>query len=339
MEKVQVNADNGSYEILIGKDILNDSYLKAFTNYAVITDEIVYSLYKERFPDAKFIVLKAGETSKSMENLEFIYDRLMEFKMDRGGILAALGGGVVGDICGFAAATFKRGIRFVQYPTTLLSQVDSSVGGKVAVNLKSGKNMVGAFYQPVAVFADTDTLQTLDKRQYAAGMAEVIKYAYIADSKLHQDLQHGGETIDTIVKRCCEIKADYVRQDPYDTGIRMQLNYGHTIGHAIETVAGYGRFLHGEAIAIGMVYAARLGEALGISPGGLAQDTISLLRKYGLPVMLEKDILLDALQILLSDKKAEGGDIYFVLIDRVGHAITRKLPLDVIQKTVKEMDI
>lgn len=339
MEKVQVNADNGSYEILIGKDILNDSYLKAFTNYVVVTDEIVYGLYKERFPDAKFIVLKAGETSKSMENLEHIYDRLMEFKMDRGGILAALGGGVVGDICGFAAATFKRGIRFVQYPTTLLAQVDSSVGGKVAVNLKSGKNMVGAFYQPIAVFADTAALQTLDKRQYAAGMAEVIKYAYIADSKLHQDLQRGGEKIDTIVKRCCEIKADYVRQDPYDTGIRMQLNYGHTIGHAIETVAGYGRFLHGEAVAIGMVYAARLGEALGVSPRGLAQDTISLLRKYGLPVMLEKDILLEALQILLSDKKAEGGDIYFVLIDRIGHAITRKLPLDIIQKTVKEMDI
>ena len=339
MEKVQVNADNGSYEILIGKDILNDSYLKAFTNYVVVTDEIVYGLYKERFPEAKFIVLKAGETSKSMENLEHIYDRLMEFKMDRGGILAALGGGVVGDICGFAAATFKRGIRFVQYPTTLLAQVDSSVGGKVAVNLKSGKNMVGAFYQPIAVFADTAALQTLDKRQYAAGMAEVIKYAYIADSKLHQDLQRGGEKIDTIVKRCCEIKADYVRQDPYDTGIRMQLNYGHTIGHAIETVAGYGRFLHGEAIAIGMVYAARLGEALGISPEGLAQDTISLLRKYGLPVMLEKDILLDALQILLADKKAENGDIYFVLIDRIGHAITRKLPLDAIQKTVKEMDI
>ena len=199
--------------------------------------------------------------------------------------------------------------------------------------------MVGAFYQPIAVFADTAALQTLDKRQYAAGMAEVIKYAYIADSKLHQDLQRGGEKIDTIVKRCCEIKADYVRQDPYDTGIRMQLNYGHTIGHAIETVAGYGRFLHGEAVAIGMVYAARLGEALGVSPRGLAQDTISLLRKYGLPVMLEKDILLEALQILLSDKKAEGGDIYFVLIDRIGHAITRKLPLDIIQKTVKEMDI
>ena len=339
METVHVNADNGQYDIKIGQGLLNNSYLEGFANCVVVTDDMVYGLYGERFPGAKFIVLKAGEASKNMENLELIYDRLMKFGMDRGGLLIALGGGVVGDICGFAAATFKRGIRFVQYPTTLLAQVDSSVGGKVAVNLKSGKNMVGAFYQPAAVFADTDTLKTLDKRQYAAGMAEVIKYAYIADDGLHKALQQETIHVDGIVKRCCEIKADYVREDPYDTGIRMQLNYGHTIGHAIETVAGYGKFLHGEAVAIGMVYAACLGEQLGVSPQGLMQDTILLLRKYGLPVMLEKGILHDALQILSADKKAEGGDINFILIDRIGHAIIKKLPAALIQKTIKEMNV
>lgn len=339
MEKVQVHADNGSYDILIGNDLLNNEYLKSFEKSAIITDDVVYDLYGKRFAGTNVIVLKSGEESKNMQNLEMIYDRLMDFGLDRNSVLAAVGGGVVGDICGFAAATFKRGVRFVQYPTTLLAQVDSSVGGKVAVNLRGGKNMVGAFYQPCAVFADTSALDTLDERQYAAGMAEVVKYAYIADKGLHQTLVQQSADIGAIVKRCCEIKTDYVHQDPYDTGIRMQLNYGHTIGHAIETVAGYGTFLHGEAIAIGMVYAAHLGEQLGISPKGLASDTISLLRKYKLPVMLKQDILDQALQILLADKKADGKDIHFVLIDQIGHAVLKKLPAELIQKTVKEMKV
>jgi len=339
MEKVQVHADNGSYDILIGDGVLNDEYLKQFEKYAVVTDDVVYDLYGERFSGADVIVLKAGEESKSMQNLEMIYDRLMDFGLDRNSVLAAVGGGVVGDICGFAAATFKRGVRFVQYPTTLLAQVDSSVGGKVAVNLKSGKNMVGAFYQPCAVFADTAALHTLDGRQYAAGMSEVIKYAYIADAGLHRTLLQEKVNVTAVVKRCCEIKTDYVQEDPYDRGIRMQLNYGHTIGHAIETVAGYGTFLHGEAVAIGMVCAAYLGERLGISPKGLMHDTISLLRKYDLPVMLKQELLEHALQILLKDKKAEGKDIRFVLIDQIGHAVLKKLPAEWIQKTIKEMKV
>ncbi len=339
MEKVQVNADNGSYDIMIGNDLLHDEYLRKFEKYAVVTDEVVYDLYGDRFTGADVIVLKSGEESKSMRNLEMIYDRLMDFGLDRNSVLAAVGGGVIGDICGFAAATFKRGVRFIQYPTTLLAQVDSSVGGKVAVNLQGGKNMVGAFYQPCAVFADTSVLSTLDARQYAAGMAEVIKYAYIADAGLHRTLAQDSTDIGAVIKRCCEIKADYVREDPYDTGIRMQLNYGHTIGHAIETVAGYGTFLHGEAVAIGMVYAAYIGEALGISPKGLMQDTISLLRKYELPVMLKQDLLNEALQILLTDKKAHGKDIHFVLIDEIGHAVLKKLPAEWIQKTIKEIHI
>lgn len=337
MRKVLVNAENGNYNIEIGKGILSDAPLKSYTDYAIVTDDVVYPLFGKNFPGAKWIILPAGEPSKNMRNLEMIYQKLMEYGIDRKGAVAALGGGVVGDIAGFAAATFKRGIAFIQYPTTLLAQVDSSVGGKVAVNLEGGKNMVGAFYQPAAVIAETATLETLDSRQYAAGMAEVIKYAYIYDKELHKTLMEGRGEIEDIVGRCCEIKADYVKRDPYDTGVRMQLNYGHTIGHAIETVAGYGKFLHGEAVAMGMVYAARLGEALGVSPAGLAEDTQVLLKKYGLPVSAEPGILEEALKILLADKKAEGSRVSFVLIDEIGHAVTQKLEAGQIQKIIKEL--
>lgn len=337
MKQVFVSAENGNYDIIIGEEIISDLYLNEYTDYAVVTDDVVYELYYERFPNAKWIVLPAGEASKSMKNLEMIYGKLMKYGIDRKGAVAALGGGVVGDITGFAAATFKRGISFVQYPTTLLAQVDSSVGGKVAVNLEGGKNMVGAFYQPAVVVADTTALKTLDKRQYAAGMAEVIKYAYIYDAALHKTLFAESFEIDAVVQRCCEIKADYVKRDPYDTGDRMQLNYGHTIGHAIETVAGYGTYLHGEAISVGMICAAALGEKLGISPAGLAQDTAALLKQYSLPILIPKNLMDEALNILLSDKKAEGGKIGFVLIDRVGHAVVEYLDEKLIQTTIKEL--
>ncbi|MEG2881591.1 MAG: 3-dehydroquinate synthase [Christensenella sp.] len=337
MKNVFVNADNGHYDIVIGNGILKDEYLKRFTDYVIVTDDIVYELYKDRFPCAKWIVISAGEASKNMANLELIYQKLMEFGIDRKGAVAALGGGVVGDIAGFAAATFKRGVAFVQYPTTLLAQVDSSVGGKVAVNLIGGKNMVGAFYQPTAVIADTATLKTLDSRQYASGMAEVIKYAYIYDEALHKTLMSKKYEIDEIVQRCCEIKAEYVKSDPYDTGVRMQLNYGHTIGHAIETAAGYGKFLHGEAISVGMVCAAAIGEKLGISPSGLTKDTQELLKKYGLPYAAEAELLSKALNILSADKKAEGNKISFVLVDKIGHAVVILLEVKEIQKIIKEL--
>lgn len=337
MKKVFVSAQNGAYDILIGKGLLSEDCLKQYTDYAIVTDDKVYPIYHQHFPDAKWIVLPEGETAKSMSNLEMIYGKLMEYGIDRKGALAALGGGVVGDITGFAAATFKRGVAFVQFPTTLLAQVDSSVGGKVAVNLPAGKNMVGAFYQPDVVLADTGTLETLDQRQFAAGMAEVIKYAYIFDHDLHQRLKRGDMPIEEIIARCCEIKADYVARDPYDTGARMQLNYGHTIGHAIETVAGYGTFLHGEAVAIGMEIAAQLGEALGISPSGLAEDTRQLLEQYGLPFCVDNKLLMEALGILLADKKAEGRKIAFILIDRIGHAVIKSLEVEVIQKKIKEL--
>ncbi len=337
MKKVSVSAENGTYDILIGGGILSEECCKGYTDYAIVTDDVVHPLYHNYFPSAKWIVLKAGEAAKNMQNLELIFEKLMEYGIDRRGAIVALGGGVVGDIAGFAAATFKRGIAFVQIPTTLLAQVDSSVGGKVAVNLPSGKNMVGAFYQPDVVVADTDTLKTLDRRQYAAGMAEVIKYSYIFDAALHQKLLAGTEPIEELIARCCEIKADYVRRDPYDKGDRMQLNYGHTIGHAIETVAGYGTFLHGEAVAIGMMIAAKMGEKLGISPVGLVEDTQAMLEKYGLPTSADTALLQSALNILLADKKAEGTKIAFIFIDRIGHAVIKSLEVTAIQNMIKEL--
>jgi 3-dehydroquinate synthase len=250
--------------------------------------------------------------------------------MNRDDTLVALGGGVIGDIAGFAAAVYKRGISFVQAPTTLLAMVDSSVGGKVAVNLPGGKNMAGAFYQPEAVFADVRVLDTLDSRQYAAGMAEVIKYGYIADNRLLEKLKRNEYEIESVIYDCCSIKAAYVEEDPYDKGIRMQLNYGHTIGHAIETAAGYGKYLHGEAVAVGMLAAARMGERLGISPAGLADETAGLLKQYGLPHTLDRALLAKAADTIARDKKAAGGKVDFVLIDKPGHATTKKLDIETI---------
>ncbi len=334
--KLKVNAVNGSYDIKIGGGLISADILSAYTNYAVITDENVLKLYGGHFDPEKTIVLKPGEESKSFENLHMILERLLGMGLNRGDAVVALGGGVVGDIAGFAAAVYKRGARFVQIPTTLLAQVDSSVGGKVAVNLDGGKNMAGAFYQPEVVIADTDALSSLDARQYAAGMAEVIKYAYIADAELYVKLKEGGGDISDIIHTCCAIKADIVEQDPFDHGLRMILNYGHTIGHALETAAGYGKFLHGEAVALGMVYAALIGEKLGISPGGLMEDTKALVSLYDLPYTVESGILKAALGYISADKKAERDGISFIFIDSVGSAVIKKVETEKILNILGE---
>ncbi len=318
--KIQVEAQNGCYDIHIGANQLNDSIVGAYKNYAVITDETVFALYGKYFDKERAIILKPGEQSKSFQNLELILNRLLEMGLNRNDAVVALGGGVVGDIAGFAAAIFKRGVQLVQVPTTLLAQVDSSVGGKVAVNLAGGKNMVGTFYQPHVVIADTEVLETLDKRQYAAGMAEVIKYAYIADKELYVWLREGNMPLELVIQKCCSIKADIVQQDPFDNGIRMILNYGHTVGHAIETAAGYGALLHGEAVAAGMVYAAFIGEKLGISPPGLMEDTAALVSAYNLPYTVEKEILKKALFYISADKKAKDKKISLILLSEVGRA-------------------
>lgn len=326
MKTVRVEAQNGSYEIRIGRGLL-----KEWTppeEFAVVSDENVSRLYGSLFPADRYAaVLTPGEGSKNMRELERILDALVEMNISRSGTVIALGGGVIGDISGFAAACFKRGISCIQVPTTLLAQVDSSVGGKVAVDLRGGKNLAGAFLQPALVVIDTDTLATLPPREYAAGMAEIIKYGYIADRTLHDRLEAGDISPEDMIETCCRIKARYVGEDPFDRGVRAQLNYGHTIGHALETAAGYGQYLHGEAVGIGMVCAAAMGEKLGISPPGLQKDTEELLRKYGLPVEAEREVLNTALNILAHDKKASGTQIDLVLIDEIGHAVVKKMPI------------
>ena len=334
--KLEVNAPYGKYDIVFEKNIIGEQLIRSYQNYVVVTDSNVAELYGRRFAAERQMVLEPGEQSKDMKHLEKILAFLNETGIDRDGVVVALGGGVVGDITGLAASLYKRGIQLIQIPTTLLAQVDSSVGGKVAANMPWGKNMIGAFYNPSVVYIDTSVLDSLDKRQYAAGMAEVIKYAYIADNELYSDLCEGNDDIDSIVYRCCVIKKRYVEEDPFDTGARMELNYGHTLGHAIEAAAGYGTFLHGEAVAIGMVYAAMIGERQGVSPKGLINNTIEMLEKYELPSRIEKDLLYRAIELLGTDKKILDGKINFILLEEIGRAVRIPLRINEVAAILKE---
>ena len=270
-------------------------------------------------------ILPAGETTKCMAQLERIYDALIDAHITRKDFVIALGGGVVGDITGDAACTYLRGARFIQVPTTLLAQVDSSVGGKVAVNHPRGKNLLGAFYQPELVLIDCDTLRTLDARQVGAGLGEVIKYGCIADKALFETIERLGSRaalmprLDEIVARCCAIKARYVHEDPHDHGVRMQLNFGHTLAHALENTMGYGVLLHGEAVCIGMVAAAKWGETLGVTPEGTSARIERVLKAYDLPT--ERDAGLTRAQLAATialDKKAEGDGVRCVILTEIG---------------------
>jgi 3-dehydroquinate synthase len=275
--------------------------------------------------------IPAGETAKRLRIAERCYATLAAHRLERNSFVLALGGGVVGDLAGFVAATYLRGIDFVQVPTTLLAQVDSSVGGKVGVNLPAGKNLVGAFHQPRLVLCDIDTLKTLPARELRAGLAEIIKYGIIYDAplftRLEQDLPRllklDRECLVEVVARCCEIKAEVVSQDERESGLRSILNFGHTIGHALEAISGYGKYLHGEAIAIGQVAAARLSERrLGLSTAEVTRIQTAF-TAAGLPTKvrlnkLQMSRLLDAMRV---DKKVSGGEIKFVLAKRIGEVV------------------
>jgi 3-dehydroquinate synthase len=295
--------------------------------------------------DAQLIVVPAGEKSKSLKSVQKCYDQLAAHRLERKSFIIALGGGVVGDLAGFVAATYLRGIPFVQVPTTLLAQVDSSVGGKVGVNLKAGKNLVGAFHQPRLVLCDLDTLRTLPVREYRAGLAEVIKYGIIYDAglfeKLERDmdnlLKREEKTLAGVIACCCEIKAEVVAQDETESGLRAILNFGHTIGHALEAISHYGKYLHGEAISIGQVAAARISAEL----SGLAEREVEritdLFRRAGLPTHAEfksaqREKLFAAMKL---DKKVSGGEIKFVLARQIGEVeFGKKVPRDLIEKTL-----
>jgi 3-dehydroquinate synthase len=341
VRNVKVPLGNRSYDIRIGTGLLprlgNEcARLSLHNRCAIISDSNVVPQYGKAAEqalrragiDSSLITVPAGETAKSLKTVQACYDQLAAQRLERKSFIVALGGGVVGDLAGFVAATYLRGIAFVQVPTTLLAQVDSSVGGKVGVNLRAGKNLVGAFYQPRLVLCDLDTLGSLPKREYRAGLAEVIKYGIIYDAALFRRLERDlpkllrrdSETLAAVVARCCEIKAEVVRQDETEGGLRAILNFGHTIGHALEAISHYGKYLHGEAISIGQVAAAELSARLLGLPEGEVTRISDLLQRAGLPTRItlapsQQKKLLTAMQL---DKKVSGGEVKFVLARNIG---------------------
>lgn len=333
---VTVDLGDRSYPIRIGSGILNtlgDACKAAGLTgkCLVVSDENVAPLYADTvfqsLENAGYSpvleVLPAGEPTKCHEQLLNLYAKAAENRLDRKCFMVALGGGVIGDLTGFTAASWLRGIQFVQVPTSLLAMVDSSVGGKTGINIPAGKNLVGAFHQPELVLMDLDTLNTLPEREFAAGMSEVAKYGVIWDEQLFQELENkmgaGSASLGQIVSRCCEIKAEVVRQDEREGGLRGILNFGHTMGHAIENAAGYGQFLHGEAVAIGMVYAARLSESLKGLSADESQRIEALMMALKLPVRAPGLVWEDLRAAMAVDKKTVGGLPKFVLTDRIGH--------------------
>jgi 3-dehydroquinate synthase len=340
MKTLNVSLGERSYPIYIGSGLLKKPELFkpwiADKSVFVVTNTTVGPLYSETLiqtisGDAKSvheIVLPDGESYKDWATLQKIFDALLTYGADRKSVLIALGGGVIGDMVGFAAASFMRGIRFIQVPTTLLAQVDSSVGGKTGINHPLGKNMIGAFHQPVAVVADLDTLKSLPPRELSAGLAEVIKHGAIADAKFFDWIEaHRQELLNCdskamshAVERSCEIKSAVVAADEKESGIRAILNFGHTFGHAIESGLGYGEWLHGEAVGCGMVMAADLSSRLGYLQTEDVNRIKKLIAAMGLPdgaPKLGNDRFFDLMRI---DKKSEGGEIRYITLERIGKA-------------------
>ena len=337
---IQVDLGARSYPIHIGAGLLDDARLfdahVRGRTAAVVTNETVAPLYAPRLEATLVtagarvlrIVLPDGEAHKTWRTLDALFEELLRAQADRATVLVALGGGVVGDIAGFAAATYQRGIAHLQVPTTLLAQVDSSVGGKTAINHPLGKNMIGAFHQPAMVVADIGALATLPAREFAAGLAEVVKYGAIFDASFlswieeHTDALARRETgaLAHAVRRSCEIKALIVARDERESGVRALLNFGHTFGHAIESAAGYGSLLHGEAVAIGMALAAGLSVRLGRIAPSDAKRLIALLERLGLPVAPPHFPVQTWLEYMGRDKKNVGGRITLILLDSLGSA-------------------
>jgi 3-dehydroquinate synthase len=359
MEKVRVELAERSYDISIGSNILEGIGEKLILfglspKIALISNPTVFALYGKRVTssikkagfDLHTVIIPDGEAYKDSLQVQHIYDELLEQKLDRASGLIALGGGVIGDITGFAASTYMRGISYIQVPTTLLAQVDSSVGGKTGVNHRLGKNMIGTFWQPGLVWIDVETLKSLPKRELVAGLAEVIKYGVIYDRELFAFLESNrgkilsldNGAIMHIIKRSCEIKADIVSKDEREAGLRAVLNYGHTIGHAVETVTGYTRYIHGEGVAIGMYLEARLSQMLDLADKDQVLRIKNLLESYELPSELPEDI--DKNSILLSmqlDKKTVAGKLKFILPEKIGKVrIEKGVPEETVRKSLQK---
>ena len=355
MNQVHIDLGDRSYDIRIGADLLDNpttwAQLPKAAAALIVTNHTVAPLYLARlqaslqphYARVHVCSLPDGEAYKTWDSLQLIFDELLGQACDRKTVLFALGGGVVGDITGFAAACYMRGVPFVQVPTTLLAQVDSSVGGKTAINHPLGKNMVGAFYQPERVVCDLGTLHSLPQRELSAGLAEVIKYGPIADmafldwidQHLPDLLARDPQALAHAVQRSCEIKAWVVGQDERESGLRAILNFGHTFGHAIEAGLGFGVWLHGEAVGCGMVMAAQLSLRLGLVDAAFTERLTALIARAGLPTV-GPDLGAEAyLHHMRVDKKAEAGDIRFVLIDPPGSAVVRGAPDALVAEVVQ----
>lgn len=351
---LEVQLGDRSYPISIGQSLLATDLLVrsvAGPRVAVVTNTTVAPLYLETVTGAlrsggktvTTIVLPDGEEEKNWASLMRVFDVLLSEKCDRKTTLMALGGGVIGDLTGFAAATYMRGVPFVQVPTTLLAQVDSSVGGKTGINHPLGKNMIGAFYQPKAVIADTSTLDTLPPRELAAGLAEVIKHGAIIDAAFFDWIEaniarlvgRDPQALAHAIQRSCEIKAEVVRQDEREGGLRAILNFGHTFGHAIEAGMGYGEWLHGEAVGCGMVMAADLSHRLGYLDASARERIEALVRAAGLPTRAPDLGLSRWIELMQVDKKNEGGQIKFILLKPLGQAVITPVPAEVLHATIE----
>ena len=354
MKTLTVSLPGRSYDILIERGLLDRAgeycrkALPRADKLFVVTDSTVGPLYLKRLIppleaagwETAICEIPAGEASKCAGQLARLWECMMDFGLTRTDAVVALGGGVVGDLAGFAAATILRGVDFVQLPTTLLSQVDSSVGGKVAIDLDHGKNLAGAFWQPRLVLMDPDTLDTLPDATFADGMAEVIKYGCIFDRAFFDFLAQRPdraqlmEEIEHILYTCCDLKRKVVEEDERDTGNRMLLNFGHTLGHAYELAGHYETWTHGQAVAAGMVRAAGLGERLGVTPAGTAETIARTLARLGLPVEIPCT-LADYTAAIGLDKKGAGAEIAVILLEELGRAVPHRMPKEALLEGLK----
>ena len=353
MKIIEVNLPNNNYKLVIEKGIIDNIGSHILEGYkgdkiAIVTDENVdkfygdiveKSLQNQGFNTLK-IVLKPGEKTKSMDQVMRLYDSLLDFGVNRGNLIIALGGGVIGDLTGFCASTFLRGIPYIQIPTSLLAQIDSSIGGKVAIDLPKGKNLVGSFYHPKAVYIDPEVLGTLEKRFLNDGLGEVIKYALIKEKDLFSELKgiHSEEELlnhmENIIYRCCSIKKQVVEADEKDTGERMILNFGHTIGHGIEKLQNYEGLSHGEAVSVGMYCITLNSEKEGLTAGGTAEEVKNLLKKFNLPHKVEGIRKEDLIEVLAMDKKNIGKTMNLILLKDIGEAFIHKVSGKEIEKFV-----
>lgn len=355
MKTVNINLGERSYEIKISSGLLEKGgellpWIRGDQVF-IVTNQVVAPLYLEKVSramdgkDISKIILADGEQTKSLQTIEKIFDQMLAIPLDRSVTVIALGGGVIGDMAGFVAACYQRGVPFIQIPTTLLAQVDSSVGGKTAVNHARGKNMIGAFYQPQRVLADISTLATLDARQFSSGLAEVIKYGMINDVEFFQWLeknitlvmQQDTQALEYVIEQSCINKAKIVEQDERESGVRALLNLGHTFGHAIETTTGYSKWLHGEAIARGLVMASYMSWKQAWIGEHDLQRVIDLLSKAKLPVEPMDDVSADELKsVMRLDKKVQAGKVRLVLLESIGKAfITSDYDESVLDETLK----